>query len=142
MRVYAAGSMGGVEGKVGGEWRKKLPHIENLDWVLPIASPGLAKGRETQANYFIAADITCLNSCDLMLAVFEVGKWNGGTVPMHGTCTEVGIAHASGIPIIGVCPDEEAAETYKFPLKLIPTVVNSLDEAVDIIRFVAKQSKL
>lgn len=134
IKVYAGGSCAKMEDKEsGGEWRGDLPHISGVEWFFPTRPPNASKENNFLPSFYIIQDLVHINMCDILLFVFE----EGAKVPQHGTCTEIGIGYAKGIPTIAVCPDDMVRASFSFPLSLIPSVVSTLDEAFEIIRFAA-----
>lgn len=133
IKVYAAGSMTWVRGGPGGKWRSKLPHLPDVQWLIPRPTPGGTAENKFQPHVYIPHDFFNVQQCDVLLAVFEPGA----TERQAGTCTEVGLARAWDKPIVAVCPDETAREEFHFPLWFALTVVQTIEEAIEVIRFMA-----
>ena len=57
----------------------------------------------------------------------------------HGTAVEIGMALAYGKEVFLVCPNEESRYVWRFSVGATPTVYDSLEAALEVIRYAAAQ---
>ena len=88
---------------------------------------------ELRSDIYGPADRIAVRNCDVLLA--NCDRLEGG----HGTACEIGMAVALGKEILLVCPSEETRYIWRFAVGAVPPVYDSLEEAVEVIRYAAGQ---
>jgi nucleoside 2-deoxyribosyltransferase len=128
LRVYLAGLVRGTKGN----WRDRVPEIPNVLFMHPGAAlPG--PDEERRSEIYGPADRIAVRQCDVLLA--NCDRLEGG----HGTACEIGMALALGKEVLLVCPTEETRHVWRFAAGSVPTIYNSLDEAIEVVRYAAAQ---
>lgn len=123
-------------------YRRKLPEIPGIKFMNPKLFPAdllFEDGGKTYRNLVMGAikvgDELWINKCDIMLVEFEDWKETGEI--QTGTSTEVGMARALRKRIVAVASTPEIRRQRHFPLAFCDTVVDTLEEAYEILRFCA-----
>jgi len=130
--VYTCGSMTMASGGKGGLWRKDLPTIDGIEWLHPRKAPDATEANRYNPGLYRPHDaFNILHRADMVLAVFEARAPDR----QAGTCTEVGLAYAAGIAVVGVALDDEAREAFGFPLHFCDPVVGSVNEGVEYVMY-------
>jgi hypothetical protein len=128
LSVYLAGAVRGSKGT----WRDRIPEIPNVRFIHPGARiPG--GNEERRSDLYGPADRISVQKCDILLA--NCDRIEAG----HGTAVEIGMALAYGKEVFLVCPDEESRYVWRFSVGATPNVYSSLEQAVEVIRYVAGQ---
>jgi len=128
LNVYLAGAVRGSQGT----WRDQVPEIPNVCFIHPGARiPG--GNEERRSDLYCPADRISVQKCDILLA--HCDRLEGG----HGTAVEIGMALAYGKEIFLVCPNEESRYIWRFSVGSTPTVYDSLEAALEVIRYAAAQ---
>jgi len=135
LKVYTAGWVPKTaeEIKTTTTWRADLPALRNVEWMCPRPPPGACAANRGKPDYFLPSDLHMIGKSDVMLAKFETRPDR----PQFGTAAEVGYAFGIRKPIIVAYGDEPTLLRYTFAIQLAQSRVASLEEAVDIIRFMA-----
>ena len=129
LNVYLAGAVRGTHGA----WRERMPRIANVRFMHPGAAiPG--GDDERRSDLYGPADRISVDKCDILLA--HCDRIEGG----HGTAVEIGMALALGKEVMLVCPSEESRWVWRFAAGCVPHVYDSLEAAVEVIRYAAAQA--
>jgi len=121
IKIYSGGRMPGLDT----DWRNELPRLDNIRWLHPPYGG--------DANSWFPKDVILIRQSDMLYAHFVDGYEHKGVL------TEIGIAYALGIPVV-ICASKQMQETYNFAMMCATSVVETFDEALDIIEFIAKRS--
>ena len=128
LNVYLAGAVRGTHGT----WRDQIPEIPHVCFIHPGAHiPG--ENAERRSELYGPADRISVQKCDILLA--NCDRIEGG----HGTAVEIGMALAYGKEVFLVCPNEESRYVWRFSVGATPTVYDSLEAALEVIRYAAAQ---
>ena len=124
--VYTAGSAKDL-GNTKSNWRKTLPDIKGVRWLNPALAP---EGKNFP--FAFPRDIIQLQEAKVVLAIFNKGR------VQRGTASECGIAWALDKVLIIVSDSEENDNELRYILGFATAKVRSLEEALEIITFMAK----
>jgi nucleoside 2-deoxyribosyltransferase len=128
LKVYLAGAVRGAHG----DWRQRIPELPGVCFLHPGARlPG--GDEERRSDIYGPADRLAVRTCDVLLA--HCDRLEGG----HGTAVEIGMALALGREIFIVCPTAEARFVWRFAVAATPNVFDSLEGAVEALRYAAAQ---
>jgi hypothetical protein len=148
LKVYLAGAVRGTHGA----WRDRIPQIDGIRFMHPgarlpaprrreaattagaaLAPGGEHRSEELRDEIYTPADRVAVHTCEVLLA--HCDRIEGG----HGTAVEIGMALALGKEVLLICPSEESRYVWRFAAGCVPHVYESLEEAVDVLRYMAGQ---
>lgn len=138
--VYTAGALNWKK-PLEFNYRTSLPDIEGIAWRHPkLFTSELYEPDSTQFRNLVIGAMKCgdefwIKKCDIFLAVFEDFDSTGEM--QTGTSTECGLARAHGKISIAVASTPDTVHRRHFPLAFCDTVVDNIEEACEILRFIA-----
>lgn len=139
LTVYTAGVLNPAKPDLN--YRATLPDIPGIAWRHPkLFTTALYKENTQEFRNLIIGAMKCadefwIKKCDLFLVVFE--DWDTEKELQTGTSTECGIARALGKTSIAVASNLATRNRRHFPLAFCDTVVDNIDEACEILQFLA-----
>lgn len=136
LEIYTAGA---VLGEIG-DWRKDLPRIPNVRWLIPQVPDRGDRENHMLPDVFFPADIMALNAADAMLVNIIHGYKS------LGTAHEVGYGYANGLMIFMVVPegpedddmDDGTAFDNRFGMKMATALFPEMEYALEAIEHAAR----